>query len=85
MVNLSCPLEGRNFGFLYNGNTVTGIQRESAADKEGQMRIGHRIIEINGKQIDKNTSTIEMRGILEDSCPCVTIRLDKGSQDVPYA
>ena len=85
LVNLSCPLEGRNFGFLFNGHKVTGIQKESAADKEGQMRIGHRIIDINGKQIYKNTSTIEIRGILEDSCPYVTIRLEKGMQDVPYA
>ena len=57
---------------------VTGIQRNGAADKEGQMRIGHRIIDINGNQIYTTTSTIEIRRFLEDSCPYVYIRLEKG-------
>ena len=60
MVNLSRSIDFEDFGFLYNGNKVSGIQKGGAADKQGKMLIGDRILQINGKEVDDNTSTMTM-------------------------
>ena len=67
------------FGFKVNGNQITSIETGTEADKNGRIRSGDKIYNINGVEIFDSTSHDTVVDFIRKSGNTISLDLKRGN------